>query len=100
MEEQIENAFADPLIGPLLSVFWESFTQKVTLLKESFATHDTKKIQQLLHNLKGSAAMYGFDDLSARCAAMEANQNREPAQVQEFLAFLEHFGQQLEHRLV
>ena len=100
MKEQIEIAIADPIIGPILSVFLQAFKGKVATLKQSFAMGDGKTVQQVLHNLKGTTAMYGFDDLANQCAAIETmDSSQDASRFNEFLQTLEEFARLMEQCL-
>jgi len=56
----------------LIEMFIEGIEEKKQILNQASATDQVQEIQVLAHQLKGSGAGYGFEELSGIAAELEA----------------------------
>lgn len=61
------------MVNTVLSVFWESLNNEITLLDEAITAKNTGKIRAIAHGLKGSASSSGVLILSNHFGDMEKN---------------------------
>ena len=69
-----ENRFrveVDPDIADLVPQFLENREKDLLSLQELIVSKNASSISQLAHKIKGSAAGYGFEELSQIAASME-----------------------------
>ncbi len=59
-------------INELLPDFMAQLEEMVESLKLAFANHDLEAIKSISHDIKGTAGMYGFRQISESAAAIEA----------------------------
>ena len=62
----------DPELKDLLAHFVGLLPEKVTQLAGLFAARDMEALRRFVHQIKGSAGGYGFPELTARAAQLEA----------------------------
>jgi HPt (histidine-containing phosphotransfer) domain-containing protein len=71
MEHKQFRVEVDPDIADLVPQFLENRNKDLLSLEELLASKNANDIAQLAHKIKGSAAGYGFTDLSRIAAEME-----------------------------
>ena len=76
--EPIHSKFhADPLYQPLILDFLADLQQLGSDLKDTIERSDWLAAQQLCHQLKGTAATYGYDDLASIVSDIEVHSKHE-----------------------
>ena len=71
MKPMISSVFHDPVVHELLPVFGRLLNERSSELRRMLDLADMPKLRTAAHSLKGSALMYGFDELAAAAAAVE-----------------------------
>ncbi len=77
MDQKKFRVEVDPDIADLVPQFLENRNKDLLSLEELLASKNTTAISQLAHKIKGSAAGYGFTELSRIAAEMEVSAKKE-----------------------
>ena len=76
----------------LIEMFIEGIAEKQQILNQSSVTDQKEEIQVLAHQLKGSGAGYGFEELSQLAAELEqACKVGDPIQIAQHKELLSHY---------
>lgn len=97
---EIRSSWADdPDMAEILSYFVDDAPAKIERFQEALRRQDYDQIRVLAHQLKGSAAGYGFESLSDLAREVETSANRAESEeviaqhihnVIEYLAAIRH----------
>ena len=68
----------DPIVADLLPVFLGELQRHVVSLRVATAAQDANGVRQVLHNVKGAAATFGFPQLGELAAAANAEMRIRP----------------------
>ena len=68
---ELEDGNGEDLVGELIDIFLEQAPQRVDGIKKAIAGDDARSLSFQAHSLKGSAANFGADDLTAICQRFE-----------------------------
>ena len=63
----------DPDLAELAEMYVDEMPDKIAAFELAFSSGDLESLRQKAHQLKGSAGSYGFDQLTAGAAALEAS---------------------------
>jgi HPt (histidine-containing phosphotransfer) domain-containing protein len=62
----------DPMMAELVEMYVDETSEKIAAMEAAFASGDREKLRSVAHQMKGAAGSYGFDQVTAGAAALEA----------------------------
>lgn len=62
---------SDPDLAELVAMFVDEMPDRVKKLQDAHTTGNSESLRQTVHQLKGAAGSYGFDQLTPLAAALE-----------------------------
>ena len=68
---ELDGGNGEDLVGELIDIFLEQAPQRVDGIKKAIAAADARSLSSQAHSLKGSAANFGADALTAICQRFE-----------------------------
>lgn len=71
IRQNSENLFADQIIEDLIPEFINLLSEMIDDLDKAIISEDTKEIQSLSHDIKGTAGLYGYTNISEAAASIE-----------------------------
>ncbi|MBC8355112.1 MAG: Hpt domain-containing protein [Planctomycetes bacterium] len=63
----------DPDLGELVDIFVDEMPNRVAKIQEAWGSQDLKALGTAVHQLRGAAGSYGFDDLTPVLTRLELN---------------------------
>ncbi len=89
----VRSAFCnDEDFQELIEMFIDGIAEKQQVLNQASITDQREEIQVLAHQLKGSGAGYGFDELSRLAAELEqACKTGDPVMIVQHKELLSHY---------
>lgn len=74
LEATILSRFADdPLMEDILRQYVAELPDTVSKLQKALAANDLNRVRSMMHEIRGSAGGYGFDEITSRAGAAEAS---------------------------